>query len=117
MLRLRTEAMNAKKGTAEALATTLRRLIIGYRLSQAIAVAAEVGIADLLKDGPRSAEDLARRTSVHAPSLYRVLRLLASEGLLTEAEDGRFHLLPLGQQLRSDVPGSLYHRAIFDGAA
>ena len=109
--------MNAMEGTAEALATTLRRLIIGYRLSQAIAVAAEFGIADLLKDGPRSAEDLARRTGVHAPSLYRVLRLLASEGLLTEAEGGRFHLLPLGQQLRSDVPGSLYHRAIFDGAA
>jgi hypothetical protein len=97
-------------------AVALRRMIIGYRLSQAISVAAQLGIADLLKEGPLSADALAQRTNVHPQSLYRILRLLASEGLLTEGEDGRFQLLPLGEPLRADVPGSLRHRAIFDAA-
>lgn len=105
------------ESTTGSAATTLRRLIIGYRLSQAISVAAQLGVADLLKNGPQSADELARHTGTHSPSLYRVLRLLASEGLLAEAKDGRFHLLPLGEPLRADVPGSLRHRAIFDGAA
>jgi O-methyltransferase domain/Dimerisation domain len=105
------------ENTIGSAATTLRRLIIGYRLSQAISVAAQLGVVDLLKDGPQSPDELARRTGVHPPSLYRVLRLLAGEGLLAEGEDGDFHLLPLGEPLRADVPGSLRYRAIFDGAA
>jgi hypothetical protein len=105
------------ESNAESAATNLRRLIIGYRLSQAISVAAQLGVADLLRNGPQSAEELARRTGAHPRSLYRVLRLLASEGLLAEGEDEKFHLLPLGEPLRADIPGSLRHRAIFDNAA
>lgn len=92
----------------------LRRMIVGYRLSQAIYVAATLGIADLLKEGPRSVEDLARSAKAHGPSLYRVLRLLASEGVFEELEEGRFGLTPLAQPLRSDAPESLRARAIFD---
>ena len=56
----------------------LARLMIGGWIAQAVYVAAELGIADLLVDGPRTAEDLAGRTNTHAAALYRVLRALAS---------------------------------------
>jgi hypothetical protein len=92
----------------------LRHLLFGYRVSQAIGVAAALGIADVLSSGPRSAEELARATGANAPSLSRVLRLLASEGVFAETEDGRFALTPMAEALRSDVPGSLRPLAVFN---
>jgi hypothetical protein len=59
-----------------------------------------------LKDGPRHAEELAEATETHAPSLRRVIRLLASVGVFDELEDGRFALTPVGECLRADLPGS-----------
>jgi hypothetical protein len=79
----------------------------GYYLSRALYVAAELGIADLLAQGPRHYDDLAQATTTHGASLSRVLRLLASVGVFTEEEGGRFALTPLGQFLRSGVPGSM----------
>jgi hypothetical protein len=96
--------------------SALRRLIIGYRVSQALHVVAVLGIADLLKDGPRHFSDLARSSKTHAESLYRLLRLLASVGVFTEQDEGRFALTSLAQHLRSDAPDSLRTRAMFDGA-
>ena len=78
----------------------LIRLFRGFWLSRAIYVAAELGIADLLVDGPRTVADLAASTSTHPASLYRVLRLLASEDVFTEADDGRFELTPKAAALR-----------------
>ena len=101
--------------TDQSAATDLRRMIVGYRLSQALHVAAKLGIADLLAEGPRRAEDLAEVTGSHPSSLYRVLRLLASEGVFEEREEGRFTLTPLAEPLRSDAPDSLRARAVFDG--
>ena len=49
-------------------------LIRGFRVSQAIYVAARLGIADLLVDGPKNSGELAQATGMHARSLYRVLR-------------------------------------------
>ncbi len=94
----------------------LRRLIIGYRVSQALAVAARLGIADLLSDGPRSIDELAAATGTHALSLYRLLRVLASEGVFSEQGDGRFALTPLAEPLKADTPDSLHARAMFDAA-
>ena len=73
------------------------------RVSQAIGVAAELGIADLLASGPRSADELAAATEVHGSARYRVLRLLASEGVFAETEDGRFVLTPRVEALRGAV--------------
>ena len=81
-------------------ADELVRLFRGFWLSRAIYVATELGIADLLADGPRTVADLAATTKTHAPSLFRVLRLLASEGVFAEAEDGRFELTPKAAALR-----------------
>jgi hypothetical protein len=90
--------------SAEAPTAALRRLVNGYQVTQAIHVAATLGIADLLRDGPRASGDLAAATDAHAPSLHRVLRALASVGVLREGDDGRFALTEVGDCLRSDAP-------------
>jgi hypothetical protein len=84
----------------------LYHLAAGHYVSHALDLAAKLGIADLLKDGPRQVNDLAAATATHAPSLNRMLRLLASTGVFEEQEDGRFALTSLGECLRADVPGS-----------
>jgi hypothetical protein len=76
--------------------TTLRRLVSGYQVSQAIHVAATLGIADLLAEGARASDDLADATQTHRDSLYRLLRALASVGVLREKDGRRFELTPVG---------------------
>ena len=93
----------------------LLRMTNAYEASQAIHVAATLGIEDLLEDEPRSAEDLAKATGTHAPTLYRILRALASVGVFTEEPDGRFGLTPSAEYLRSDVPGSVRAWAMLIG--
>jgi hypothetical protein len=95
----------------------LRRLLLGYRVSRAIQVAAVLRIADLLADGPRGVDDLGAMTGTRGPSLYRLLRLLASEGIFTEVAPRRFGLTPLAELLRADVPGSQHALAVWDGTA
>lgn len=83
----------------------LYQLASAHYLSQALYVAAKLGIADLLADGPQTHDALAKATDTHAPSLRRVLRLLASAGVFAEGADGRFELTEVGSFLRSG-PGS-----------
>jgi SAM-dependent methyltransferase len=94
----------------------LMEFAIGGWFTQAISVAAELGIADLLIEGPRTAEELAEEADAHSGALYRVLRALASIGIFSEDEDGRFYLTPVAENLRSDVPNSLRSFAIMTGA-
>ena len=94
----------------------LTQMIFGFMPAQAIATAAKLGIADLLKDGPCGIEDLARATGTHRRSLYRLLRALASVGVFAEDADGRFRMTELAEPLRSDAPGSLRAFAIYFGA-
>lgn len=91
----------------------LQQMIQGFQVTQCIYVAAKLGIADLLKDGPRTSEELAQATSTHAPSLYRVLRLLTAVDLLIEGETHSFGLTPLGGYLQSGVPGSMRDTVLF----
>ncbi len=75
-------------------------------LAKPLYVAAQLGVADLLASGPQTVEELARRTETHAPSLYRVLRCLASVGIFRETDGRAFELTPAAQMiLRGD--GSL----------
>jgi O-methyltransferase/methyltransferase family protein len=85
----------------------LRRLVNGYQVTQAIHVAVTVGIPDLLAHGARGSDELAAATESHAPTLYRLLRALASVGILHEDDERRFTLTPLGQGFRSDAEPSL----------
>jgi hypothetical protein len=96
-------------------AMKLIQMIVGKPVSQAISVAAELGIADLLKDAPKSVEELAAATSTHAPSLYRLLRALASVGIFAEIEDRQFGLTPLAACLRGDAPDSIRNLARWSG--
>jgi ubiquinone/menaquinone biosynthesis C-methylase UbiE len=93
----------------------MMRMIHGFMISQAIYVFAKLGLADLLKDGPRTGEELSCATSMHAPSLYRLLRTLAALGVLTETEPNIFGLAPMGETLRTDVEGSLRPLAVCMG--
>jgi hypothetical protein len=84
---------------------SLMRLADGYLVTAALQVAAELGVADALAAGPRTADALAESLGCAAGHLHRVLRLLATEDVLDEVPDG-FALTPLGELLRRDVPGS-----------
>jgi hypothetical protein len=79
----------------------------GYVLSSALWVAAELGIADLLKNGPRPLAELAAQAKTNEGALYRTLRLLAMVGIFAETEPQHFILTPAAELLRSDAPNSL----------
>jgi methyltransferase family protein len=88
------------------------QMISGFWISRAICVAAQLGIPNQLKQGPRSVADLASATHTHTPSLYRVLRALVSVGVFAETAEGHFALTPLSETLQTGVPGSIRSFAI-----
>ena len=94
---------------------TLMNLLAGKWASQAIGVLAEFGVADLLRNGAQTAEEIARATNTSADGMYRLLRASAGIGLLMESNDRKFRLTPLGQLLRTDVPQSVGGFARFVG--
>src|SRR3954453_11525843 len=88
---------------AEPSSAALLRLVNGYQVSQAIHVAATLGVAEQLADGPRTAADLASATATHAPALERLLRALVAVDLLDEQPDDTFGLTELGEALGGPV--------------
>ena len=94
----------------------LAQLIFGKCVTMALAVAAKLRAADKLAAGPKSVADLAGETNTHAPSLYRVMRALASVGVFAEQPDGRFAQTPMSEFLRTGVHGSMRGMADFLGA-
>lgn len=95
----------------------LTQMLAAPLVTQALRVVAELRIADLLAERPRSVDELAAETGAHAPSLYRFMRALASCGVFAETGDERvFELTPTAELLRADVEGSLRDLAIFMGA-
>jgi hypothetical protein len=84
----------------------LMRMINWYQVSQALHVAAALGVADQLKNGQKSCDVVARACGAHPASLYRLLRALAAVGVFHETADKEFSLTPLGLCLTSDAPGS-----------
>ena len=90
----------------------MMQMITGFWTSCCIYAAAKLNIADRLEDKPQTALQLAERTQSHSESLYRVLRALSSVGIFTENEKGVFSNTPLGETLRSNVPGSMKAMAL-----
>jgi hypothetical protein len=84
----------------------LIEMAIAIWRARALYAAAALGLADLLADGPRAAEDLAADTKTHASSLYRLLRALAACGLFREVQPRVFAATPLGAALQRDAPGA-----------
>jgi hypothetical protein len=96
-------------------AQQFNQMLTGYWMTQSIYVAAKLGLADLLKDGPRSVDQLASASGAHAPSLFRLLRGLSSVGMFAEKEPRIFVLTPLAECLRRDLPGSQWALAMMSG--
>jgi len=94
----------------------MTHLIFGFMATQAIHVAARLGVADLVQEGPKTADELALATAAHGPSLRRLLQLLASLGVFAEDTGGRFRQTPLSATLRGDVAGSIRNLAIMFGS-
>src|SRR5262245_17611935 len=97
-----------RAGNAEALPphAQLVQMAMGHWVSRIVLVAARLGLADRLADGPKSADELAGPTGTHAPSLYRFMRSLSNLGILSEHPSRRFALTPLGEALKTGAPGS-----------
>jgi len=85
----------------------LFQMATGYWLSQAIYVAAKLGLADLLKDGPKSCSALAAATGADRQSLFRLMRALSNAEVFAHLQDDSFALASAGENLKSNVPGSL----------
>ncbi len=91
----------------------LMQMVFGKAVTQALSVAARFRIADQIATGPKTAAELAAATGLHAGHLYRVMRALAGLGIFTGDDAGRFGLTPIGNLLRSDVPGSVRPMATY----
>lgn len=85
----------------------ISQLLSGKSISQSITVAAELDIAELLKDGPRAADDLAAASETHADGLYRILRVLTSVGVFEELPGRRFQNNALSETLRAGSANSV----------
>jgi len=97
---------NAAGGApAEPVNYVIFKMACGYWISQSLYVVTKLGIPDLLAGGPKTAEELAAPTGTDGPSLYRVLRALATQGVFAEDESGRFRATPISECL-VDRPGS-----------
>jgi len=79
----------------------------GFEISQCIFVAAKLGIADLLKDGPKHCDYLATETKSNSNALYRLLRVLTSVEIFLENEPQHFQLTPAAACLIDNQPGSI----------
>lgn len=88
------------------------QVLSGFWGARAVYIAAKLGLADLVQDGPKTAAELAVLTGTHAPSLYRVLRALASIGWFEEDAAGRFGPTAVTIALQTGRPGSLRHLAM-----
>ncbi len=91
------------------------QLSMGAMITQAIFVAAKLGIADILADGEKHIEEISREAGAHSRSLYRILRSLASLGVFNETHPRTFANTPLSEVLRADIPGSMRDSMIFMG--
>ena len=84
----------------------LIQLLTGAWAMQAVATAARLKIPDVLAAGPMTADAVAGKAGTDAGATYRLLRGLASLGVLERKADGRFALTAVGERLRADVPGT-----------
>ncbi len=96
-------------------ASSLKELIMGFRTTQLISVAAKLNLADYLRESPRTTEQLSEILHTNAQELYRLLRALSSLGIFQEKNDGIFSTTPLAELLCDNTPGSLRSLAVLYG--
>ncbi|MCP3142021.1 acetylserotonin O-methyltransferase [Pyxidicoccus xibeiensis] len=90
-------------------AQMMQQMVYGFWVSRCLQIMAQLGIADIIGDTPRTVEELAQASGTHAPSLRRMLRLLSGLGVMRKDEQSEcWSLTELGGMLRKDNPGSVY---------
>jgi len=107
-----TDKQTAKPSEAQLL---LSQLLFGKQLTYALSGIARLGVADHMDATPQAIDAIAAKTNAHAPSLYRVMRLLASMGVFKEGPPRHFALTQAGELLKSDAPGTLRYFAMMFG--
>ncbi|MGB3038441.1 MAG: hypothetical protein WBB72_13830, partial [Methyloceanibacter sp.] len=85
----------------------MAQFLFGKQLTASLSALARLGVADHMGDTAISADELAGKVGAHAPSLFRVMRMLAGFGVFSQEPGGKFALTPLGALLRTDVSGSM----------
>jgi hypothetical protein len=98
-------------------AQTMLTMITGYWVSQTIGTIAQLGVVDALAAEPSTPEAIAPRLGAEPRALARLLRAAATVGVVTRDAQGRYAPTPLGNTLRTGVPGSLANMAIAETAA
>jgi hypothetical protein len=93
----------------------MAQFLFAKQLTASLSALARLGVADHMGKEAVSAETLAAKVGAHAPSLYRVMRMLAGFDVFREEAGGRFALTPLGTLLRTDAPGSMRYMAMMLG--
>lgn len=92
---------------ATAASEELMKMVFGFMASQAISVVARLGIADLVENGAKNADELAQATGADARSIYRLMRALTNVGVFIEDDERRFSSTPMSQLLRKNAPDSI----------
>ena len=87
--------------------SALLEMMHGYQKSQALFVAAKLGIADILSNGSKTADELAKATGVNSRSIYHLMRMLISVGVFSTADNDKFQLNPMGKHLLTGTSDSL----------
>jgi hypothetical protein len=93
----------------------LGQLLFGKQMTYCLSGMARLGVADHMNATPMTVEEIAAKTGAHPPSLYRVMRMLASMGVFKEEQGKRFALTPAGELLKSDTPGTMRYFAMMFG--
>jgi hypothetical protein len=111
----RKSLMSDKQATTQEAQLLLGQLLFGKQMTYCLSGVARLGVADHMNATPMAVEEIAGKTGAHAPSLYRVMRVLASMGVFKEEEGKRFALTPAGELLKSDAPGTMRYFAMMFG--
>ena len=93
----------------------LMQMLFGAQMQRGVCLTVRLGIPDLLAEQTQTAEELAAKTGTHAPSLYRLLRTLASIGVFAENAEKKFELTPISALLRCGAPNSMRDFAVMMG--
>ena len=93
----------------------MMQLLFGKQLTYSLSGVARLGVADHMDGTAKPVEEIAAKTGAHAPSLYRVMRMLASFGVFKEGPPRHFALTPAGELLKSGAPGTLRYFAMMFG--
>lgn len=111
-VRARLQTLNQKMVPAP---ISLLEMITASFMTQAIYATAKLGIADVLSEGPSTANEIASKVGADPDAMHRLLRLLVSRSIFAEQSDGRYVLTPMGDALRSNAPTSMRGFALMVG--